>query len=131
MKQRGGFMNSTSDVKSAMLALLGLGLTGMVVGLGTGWAFQRGGLDFDVFHAAWKLVLSGQPSEIYRSSPDRFLYAPGFAWLLSPLGLLPRGAALAIWCLSKAAVLASSFAPFPASDVVKDPVIAAGLSAWA
>src|SRR5262249_8901483 len=31
--------------------------------------------------------------------------APGFAWLLSPLGLLPRGLALGVWCLAKFAAV--------------------------
>jgi hypothetical protein len=73
--------------------------------VGTLWAFQRGGNDFDVFYRAWSLVLSGHASEIYRNSPDRYLYAPGFAWLLSPFAYLPRDLALALWCFLKAASL--------------------------
>ena len=65
---------------------------------------EHGAPDFTVFYTAWHLVLEGRGAEIYRESPDRFLYAPGFAWLLSPLAWLPRSAALAIWCFAKAAV---------------------------
>src|SRR5262245_37321105 len=84
---------------------LGLTTLGAVVAAGTIRAFQRGGNDFAVFYEAWRLVLSNRASEIYRVSPDRYLYGPAFAWLLAPLGLLPKAAALGIWCLGKAAVL--------------------------
>ncbi len=87
------------------LRVPGLFFLALLVSFGTVWAFQRGGHDFDVFYHAWNLVLSGRGAEIYRNSPDRFLYAPGFAWLLSPLGLLPRNASLALWCLAKAGVV--------------------------
>jgi hypothetical protein len=87
------------------VALASVGLVGAVLTIGTVWAFQRGGHDFDVFYHAWGLVLSGRGREIYTNSPDRFLYAPGFAWLLSPLGLLPRWLALAAWCLSKTVIV--------------------------
>ncbi len=80
-------------------------MSGIVVMVGTAWAFQRGGQDFLVFYSAWRLVLDGKGSEIYIHSPDRFLYAPGFAWLLCPLALLPFKAALAVWCFAKAAAL--------------------------
>ena len=33
-----------------------------------------------------------------------FFTRPGFAWILSPLGLLPQSVALAIWNLAKAAI---------------------------
>lgn len=83
------------------------GLAGLIVALGTFWAFTRGAHDFDVFHSAWRLVLEGKPEALYQfqNMPDRYLYAPGFAWLLAPLGLLPRNAALALWCLAKAGVI--------------------------
>ncbi len=77
----------------------------LVVIVGTFWAYQRGGGDFSVFHEAWRLVLQGRGMELYRATPDRFLYAPGFAWLMSPLGALPRTWALAVWCLAKSLVL--------------------------
>jgi hypothetical protein len=86
-------------------AIVGLLCTGFLVSLGTFWAYQRGANDFSVFYEAWRLVMAGKGSEIYRNSPDRYLYAPGFAWLLSPLGLLPKSVALAIWCFLKAAAL--------------------------
>jgi hypothetical protein len=87
--------------------LCGLSLlaTGLIIAVGTAWAFQRGGRDFDVFHHAWRLVLEDRGTEIYVNNPDRFLYAPGFGWLLSPLGYFPRDLGLAIWCFAKAAVI--------------------------
>lgn len=88
-----------------VFAYLGLLAAGIVVSFGTLWAFQRGAHDFSVFYQAWKLVISGHADEIYRNSPDRFLYAPGFAWLLAPLALLPREGTLALWCFAKAAVI--------------------------
>jgi hypothetical protein len=87
------------------LAWISLVFTGLVVAVGTSWAFQRGGQDFGVFHHAWRLVLEGRGAEIYTNSPDRFLYAPGFAWLLSPLGYFPRDLGLAVWCFGKAAIV--------------------------
>lgn len=77
-------------------------LAGMLVATGIFWSFQRGGLDFSVFYHAWNLVAHGQGSEIYVNSPDRFLYAPGFAWVLAPVGLLPQTLAFALWNLLKA-----------------------------
>ncbi len=77
----------------------------LVVLVGTLWAFQRGANDFSVFFEAWRLVMSGRGLEVYGGTPDRFLYAPGFAWLLAPLGLLPRAWALGLWCFGKALLL--------------------------
>lgn len=87
-------------------ALACVGIVGAILAMGTVWAFQRGGRDFDVFHHAWGLVLAGRGREIYVNSPDRYLYAPGFAWLLAPLGLLPRTLALGLWCTAKTFVVA-------------------------
>lgn len=80
-------------------------LVGLLASLGTIWSLQRGGQDFNVFYTAWTHVLNGRGFEIYTHSPDRFLYAPGFAWILSPLAVLPQTFALSIWCLMKAAAL--------------------------
>lgn len=87
--------------------IAGLFLAGLIIALGTVWAFQKGAHDFAVFHAAWSMVLGGRGLGIYDPAalPDRFLYAPGFAWLLSPLALLPRHWALGLWCLAKAAAI--------------------------
>ncbi|HCM40305.1 MAG: hypothetical protein A2Z97_13020 [Bdellovibrionales bacterium GWB1_52_6] len=111
-------------------SILGLLFTGVVVGLGTLYAFERGGQDFEVFYHAWRLVLNGHGSEIYRVSPDRFLYAPGFASLLSPLALLPRSIALGVWCLAKAAAL-GLIIRFFTGRLYKDPLIATGIGGWA
>ena len=73
--------------------------------IGTFWAFQRGGFDFSVYFEAWRLVLAGKGLVIYRHSPDRFLYAPGFAWILAPFAFLPKEWALVLWCLIKAGAL--------------------------
>lgn len=81
----------------------------LLAALGTAWAFTRGGHDFDVFYTAWKTVLAGGGPQIYVEGPDRYLYAPGFAWLLAPFAAIPRGPALLIWCLLKTAALAFAF----------------------
>jgi hypothetical protein len=60
-----------------------------------GWS--RGGQDFGVFHYAGRLVLQGRWEALYVEGPDRFLYAPGFALLMSPLAILPKALALALW----------------------------------
>jgi hypothetical protein len=90
---------------SVGLMWLGMILAALIVSVGTFWAFDRGAPDFSVFYAAWRLVLEGRGAEVYQATPDRFLYAPGFAWILSPLALLPRNAALALWCFLRAAVV--------------------------
>ncbi len=85
--------------------LIPLFLASLVAAVGTYWAFVRGTSDFPVFYESWKLVLAGRGAELYHATPDRFLYAPGFAWILSPLGLLPKDLSLALWCFAKAAVI--------------------------
>ncbi len=84
-----------------------VGLLGacFVIAAGIARAFDRGGHDFSVFFTAWKWALSGQGSQIYLQSPDRFLYAPGFAWVFSFIALLPEKFALALWCCLKAGAL--------------------------
>jgi hypothetical protein len=108
----------------------GLTVTGVLVAFGTAWAFQRGAGDFSVFHAAWRLVLEGRGAEIYHGTPDRFLYGPGFAWLLSPLGLLPRDGALSLWCFAKAAAIGLMLRAF-AARVSAPRAVAWGVAAWA
>ncbi|MGK5088547.1 glycosyltransferase family 87 protein, partial [Bdellovibrionota bacterium FG-2] len=88
--------------------LIPLFLASLIAAVGTSWAFTRGTSDFPVFYESWRLVLAGRGAELYHATPDRFLYAPGFAWILSPLGLLPKDIALAIWCFAKAAVIGFS-----------------------
>ena len=78
---------------------------GALVTVGTYWSFERGGQDFSVFYEAWRLVINGHGAEIYTKSPDRFLYAPGFAWVFSPLAFFPKAVALAIWNLAKATAI--------------------------
>ncbi len=80
---------------------LGLVVIFCLCSVGTIRAFTRGANDFNVFYEAWKLVLGGHGLDIYRVSPDRYLYSPGFAWLLSPIGFLSRPFALGLWCLVK------------------------------
>ena len=89
------------NFKPQLVFLTGLACLVTTVGIGTFHAFTRGGNDFSVFYQAWHLVSQGQGHDIYRLSPDRFLYSPGFAWIFSPLGLLPRNVALGFWCLLK------------------------------
>ena len=91
--------------RAALVGLAGFFITGLIVAVGTAWAFQRGANDFNVFYEAWRLVLDGRGSGVYTSTPDRYLYAPGFAWILAPLGVFPRNIALAIWCFAKAGAI--------------------------
>lgn len=93
--------------KSRLFGLGALFAASLIVACGTLWAFTRGGRDFAVFFEASRFVLQGRGAEIYHTQvmPDRFLYAPGFAWLFSPLALLPKSVALAIWCFAKAAIV--------------------------
>lgn len=81
------------------------GAAALVLAVGIFWGFQRGTPDFNVFYTAWTHVLQGASEKIYTDSPDRFLYAPGFAWALSPLALLPKSIAFLVWSALKAAVL--------------------------
>lgn len=74
----------------------------VVLAAGIVFAFTRVAGDFSVFHSAWRAVLEGRGAALYSSTTDRFLYAPGFAWLLSPLGLMPERIALGVWCALKA-----------------------------
>jgi hypothetical protein len=77
----------------------------VVLSLGIFWSFQRGAGDFSVFFEAWRLALAGEGMRIYGGTPDRYLYAPGFAWLLAPAAALGRDAALGLWSLGKAILL--------------------------
>ncbi len=108
-----------------------------LVGYGTYRAYFYGAHDFDVFYEAWHLVLQGRGRDIYRVGPDRFLYGPGFAWLLSPLAFIPKKGALALWCLSKTLILGSLIYELSQSWVVEwenkfrfDRWVVWGLSAW-
>jgi hypothetical protein len=95
-----------------VLERLGWIALGFVLSLGTFRAFQMGGNDFAVFHSAWRTVLSGAGANVYHSTPDRFLYAPGFAWLFCWMGLLPEKVALGVWSLGKVAALLSALVLF-------------------
>lgn len=86
----------------------GVAIAAALALLGTYWALSRGGNDFAVFHSAARWVVEDQPAKVYYENPDRFLYAPGFAWLTAPLGALPFEWALALWCALKAFVLVAS-----------------------
>ncbi|MBL7715469.1 MAG: DUF2029 domain-containing protein [Bdellovibrionales bacterium] len=63
----------------------------VIFSVGSIQGFQLGAPDFRVFLAAGEHVWNGQPQLLYVVSPDRYLYAPGFAWflsLLAPLGFV-------------------------------------------
>jgi len=79
---------------------------GFICVLGFQWALLRGAPDFNVFYATWKMILNWQGHLLYVNAPDRFLYAPGFAYLFSFLALLPQKIALAIWTIAKIFCLA-------------------------
>jgi hypothetical protein len=65
--------------------------------------------DFSVYHTAARAVLAGADLYALEGPTGRpFVYPPGFAVLLLPLGALPFSAAAVLWsALSLAAVLAS------------------------
>jgi hypothetical protein len=96
-----------SVLYSKFLSILSISIVLLIAVIGTIRAFHRGGSDFAVFYTAWQHVLAGHGVDIYRVSTDRFLYAPGFAWVLSPLGILPKNFSLGLWCLLKSFALIS------------------------
>jgi hypothetical protein len=65
------------------------------IGIWKGW--KSGGPDFRVFWSAARVALEGRADALYSEGPDRYLYAPGFAFLLAPLALLSYPEAHAIW----------------------------------
>jgi hypothetical protein len=112
------------------VCFLGFGLVLILVLFGSVRAFARGGNDFAVFYQAWTLVLAGRGADIYRVSPDRFLYSPGFAWLLSPLGLLPKNLALGFWCLIKGGIIAFLIQKLSKFSTNKSRLFSVGVAAW-
>lgn len=94
-----------SSQAPSLSARLGLVVALVILFQGSYWAFSRGGGDFNVFFESWRLVLQGREADVYRATPDRFLYAPGFAILLSPIAWIPRDIALGLWCAIKAGAL--------------------------
>jgi len=79
-----------------------LGIVAFIFAFGVYQALRRGGEDFLVFYHAGRLTLDGLGQEIYTNSPDRFLYAPGFAWFIAPFALIPWAISFPLWCLMKA-----------------------------
>src|SRR5687768_5818520 len=59
-------------------------------------AKSLGSPDFKVFYTAAHFAVS-EPENIYRLSPDRYLYPPSTAIFLAPFGLLPYEVAQWIW----------------------------------
>jgi hypothetical protein len=98
------FKDMSASSRARTLAILLAG----ALGLGVAWALwqsvHRPGYDFATYHDAWRRVLVGEGATLYRDVPG-YLYAPVFAVLFAPLGLLPWGAALAIWHAAKLALL--------------------------
>ncbi len=93
-------------------------------------AYTKEGHDFSVFYEAWRLVLAGRGTEIYRVSPDRFLYSPSFAWLLSPMAFLPKNTALGFWCALKVAVLGFMIHRLSGTSDRKKLFLSWGVSVW-
>lgn len=52
--------------------------------------------DFKVFHTAARFALT-EPAKMYVESPDRYLYPPSTALLLTPIGALPYTLAQWLW----------------------------------
>lgn len=109
---------------------LGWILALLIVLVGNFWAFQRGANDFSVFYEAWSLVRNGRGADIYHATPDRFLYAPGFAWLFSPLAFFNRNISLAIWCFLKIGILVFLVRSFSFQVKNQKPMMAFGLGSW-
>ncbi|MBY0469857.1 DUF2029 domain-containing protein [bacterium] len=80
---------------------LNIALYSVIVLIGTVWAYTRGGQDYAVFYTAGQHVLAGQSEKLYFVSPDRYLYAPGGAWLFALLSLIPFKVALGLWTAFK------------------------------
>jgi hypothetical protein len=59
-------------------------------------ASSLGSPDFKVFYTAAHFAIT-EPANIYRVSPDRYLYPPSTAILLAPFGFLPYEIAQWIW----------------------------------
>jgi hypothetical protein len=122
-------------IRSRNVLLSGAIAVGIVVAFGVFHAFSRGANDFSVFFEAWRLVLSGRGAEIYKVSPDRYLYGPGFAWLLAVFAGLPKNVALVMWCAAKISVIGfiahqmSSWISNESSNP-PDSSLSLGLSLW-
>jgi hypothetical protein len=89
--------------RAQKLAWLALGI--YIVGLGIAATLRVQG-DFSVYYRTGERVLAGAP--LYPpDDPDRFLYAPLFAFLFAPLAMLPRrGAQLAFFIVNAGALVA-------------------------
>ncbi len=78
---------------SKQRALLGLSwLT--LFSIGTYHGYRIGFPDLKVFLFAGQLIRGNQIFDLYFNSPDRFLYAPGFAWLAAWLLVFGSSAAI-------------------------------------
>lgn len=117
-------------MRSKIVFLTGAIALAVVILFGVFNAFSKGANDFSVFYEAWRLVLVGRGAEIYRVSPDRFLYGPGFAWFLAPFAVLSKNAALAVWCVAKILALGFIAKEFSKHLDEKDPTLSLGLSFW-
>jgi hypothetical protein len=124
-------MNTKKSADAASFLFLSgaVALTAAII-FGIVQAFARGANDFSVFYQAWTLVLDGKGEDIYRVSPDRYLYGPGFAWGLFPLALLSKKASLALWCLLKATGLIFLIKTISEQFRNTDPKLSLGLSLW-
>jgi hypothetical protein len=120
----------TKNIRSRTVFLTGAAVLSLVIAFGVFDAFSKGANDFSVFYEAWRLVLIGRGAEIYKVSPDRFLYGPGFAWCLAPFAALSKNTALAIWCAAK--IMAVGFIAAEFSKRLKhvDSILSLGLSFW-
>lgn len=83
----------------ARLGQILLALVIILFGIGLWHGYSRGGQDFRVFDFAARITLEGRWSALYSEGPDRFLYAPGFALLFSPLSLFSQPTTHALWLL--------------------------------
>lgn len=112
--------------------VLGVVLAAILSSVGVVWALTKGGQDFAVFYSAGQTVLQGRAAEVYHLTPDRFLYAPGFAWWMAPFALLPQELALALFSFLKVACLGLVVATL--RDLARaegtDELTAWGLAAW-
>lgn len=63
--------------------------------------------DFQTYHYAAQRVLQGRGMEIFSEfiPPNRYVYIPGFAWLIAPIALLPMKTSFLFWTFFVALML--------------------------
>jgi hypothetical protein len=79
----------------------------LALGVQSWWVETRKSGDFDVFYLAARNAVAARPLYAQYENITPYRYAPAFAVLISPVGVLPRPAAGLAWDLVSALALAS------------------------